>query len=278
MHRNPLIVRTQVFHVKRYFFALFLGLSLSCSMAFASPFFENGAFTQNGIEWCQENLALYEILGDKFFEHHKYSLESRVCASLYGDPLWSYEGPDKITKLIEKSRYYTNLELAESMAESKQGIIDPTPAARDLDNVFLQGTTDDGNATLQIVSGKPTKGKQVTLDLSFLDRTGHLMSNVNYDITVYQQDQLVLEKHSGFTQNGKTTLTTRPLISDDPIDISVTINGIGVSGTELKEPKGQVFMFRVVPEFSSVLSVSCIAIFASIIFSLRSKTLFDVQR
>ena len=34
--------------------------------AYATPFFENGHFTSNGIEWCQENLQLYEILGKSF--------------------------------------------------------------------------------------------------------------------------------------------------------------------------------------------------------------------
>ncbi|HET6516801.1 MAG TPA: CFI-box-CTERM domain-containing protein [Nitrosopumilaceae archaeon] len=94
----------------------------------ATPFFANDAFTQNGIEWCEENLSLYQILGNKFFDHHKHSIESRVCVSLYNDPLWTYNGPDRYEKLIEKSRYYVALEIAESAEEAQTGVVDPTPA------------------------------------------------------------------------------------------------------------------------------------------------------
>jgi hypothetical protein len=94
----------------------------------ATPFFVNNAFTQNGIEWCEENLSLYKLLGDKFFDHHKHSIESRVCVSLYNDSLWTYDGPDRYEKLIEKSRYYVSLEIAESAEEAKTGKVDPTPA------------------------------------------------------------------------------------------------------------------------------------------------------
>jgi len=44
------------------------------------------------------------------------------------DPLWSYDGPDRYEKLIERSRYYVELEIAESAEEAKTGVIDPTPA------------------------------------------------------------------------------------------------------------------------------------------------------
>jgi hypothetical protein len=94
----------------------------------ATVFYANNAFTPNGIEWCQENEGLYRQLGYKFFEHHNHSIESRVCANLIEDPLWHYTGPDKFEKLIERSRYYSELEIAESQAEAKTGVVDPTPA------------------------------------------------------------------------------------------------------------------------------------------------------
>jgi len=94
----------------------------------ATVFYANGAFTKNGIEWCEENKPLYDLLGDKFFEHHNHSIESRVCANLIEHPLWSYPGPDRVEKLIEQSRYFSELEIAESQEEAKVGVVDPTPA------------------------------------------------------------------------------------------------------------------------------------------------------
>lgn len=102
----------------------------------ATVFYANGAFTKNGIEWCEENKPLYDLLGDKFFEHHKHSIESRVCANLIEDPLWSYSGPDRIEKLIEKSRYFSQLEITESMEEAKVGVLDTRPAQAPVNNTI----------------------------------------------------------------------------------------------------------------------------------------------
>ena len=116
---------------KSAFFALITLVSIifSAYPAYgATVFYANGAFTKNGIEWCEENKSLYDLLGDKFFEHHKHSIESRVCANLIEDPLWSYSGPDRVEKLIEQSRYFSELEIAESREEAKVGVVDPTPA------------------------------------------------------------------------------------------------------------------------------------------------------
>ncbi len=116
---------------KSPFFALITLVSIvfSAYPAYgATVFYANGAFTKNGIEWCEENKPLYDLLGDKFFEHHKHSIESRVCANLIEDPLWSYSGPDRVEKLIEQSRYFSELEIAESLEEAKVGVVDPTPA------------------------------------------------------------------------------------------------------------------------------------------------------
>ena len=116
---------------KSPFFALITLVSIifSAYPAYgATVFYANGAFTKNGIEWCEENKPLYDLLGDEFFEHHKHSIESRVCANLIEDPLWSYSGPDRVEKLIEQSRYFSELEIAESREEAKIGVVDPTPA------------------------------------------------------------------------------------------------------------------------------------------------------
>ena len=116
---------------KSPFFALITLVSIIFSaypVYGATVFYADGAFTKNGIEWCEENKPLYDLLGDKFFEHHKHSIESRVCANLIEDPLWSYSGPDRVEKLIKQSRYFSELEIAESREEAKVGVLDPTPA------------------------------------------------------------------------------------------------------------------------------------------------------
>jgi hypothetical protein len=94
----------------------------------ATVFYANGAFTENGIDWCEENEQLYDLLGDQFFEHHKHSIESRICANLIEDSLWGYFGPDRVDRLIERSNYFSQLEISESQNEAKVGVLDPSPA------------------------------------------------------------------------------------------------------------------------------------------------------
>ena len=105
----------------------------------ATPFFADGGLTQNGIEWCEENYQLYQLTDDDFFEHHHHSIESRACANLYLDPLWTYNGTDRYEKLVEQSKVYTQLEIEESRKEAETGIIDTKPvSAQEIPQEIIQ--------------------------------------------------------------------------------------------------------------------------------------------
>jgi len=85
-------------------------------------------FSMNDIEFCHDVYPQYEVLGlDWFIENYHYSIEARVCGSLYEDPLWNYQEEDRMQKLLERSLYYIELEIQESKEEAKTGINDPTP-------------------------------------------------------------------------------------------------------------------------------------------------------
>ena len=256
--------------------ALILGVEYANQDIFASPFFSNGYFTENGIEWCQENLPLYEILGDEFFKHHKHSLESRVCASLYQDYFWTYDGSDRIEKLIERSRHYSQLEILESYEESETGIIDTMPAGNK-DQTLLRGMTEGGDMTIQIISSSPTVNQSMEINLSFMDKNNKLISNVNFGINIYQQDMEILNKKSILSESGLSSLITRPLNSEDPVDIEITINGIQTSENpeEWSGPRGEIILFTVIPEFETIaILVLAITILAVIVFNKAKKNPF----
>ena len=119
----------QVRHKKSTLTIFVFSFTLLFSSAHAATaFFANGGLTENGIEWCEENQTLYEFMGNDFFEHHKHSIESRICASLYDDPLWTYSEYDRYEKLVEQSRIYAELEISESTDEASSGIVDTKPA------------------------------------------------------------------------------------------------------------------------------------------------------
>jgi len=109
---------------------IIFSILLLVSSAYAqTPFRDTAGLTKNGIEWCEENYQLYYFMGDGFFEHHKHSIESRLCGNLYNDDLWTYSGPDRYQRLIEQSRMYYILEIQESFEESQVGKIDTKPVS-----------------------------------------------------------------------------------------------------------------------------------------------------
>ncbi len=70
-------------------------------------------FSMNDIEFCHDVYSQYEVLGlDWFIENYHYSIEARVCGSLYEDPLWNYQEEDRMQKLLERSLHYIELEIA----------------------------------------------------------------------------------------------------------------------------------------------------------------------
>jgi hypothetical protein len=236
-------------------------------IGYANPFFSNGSFTENGIEWCEENLPLYEILQEKFFEHHKHSLESRVCASLYQDYYWTYDGPDRVEKLIERSKHYAQLEISESYEESETGIIDTTPA-ENKDQTLLQGMTEDGEMNIQIISSSPTINESMEINLAFLDKNNRLLTKVNYGVEIKQQEQTILLHNSLYSEKGLSTMNTRPLNSNEPVTIAISINGIGIPDDEKSwtEPKGEVIIFTVVPEFGEIAIIILSTTIAGVLF------------
>ena len=262
--------------LNRIFGLALTSILITCTFNFsqnvyANPFFSNGYFTENGIEWCEENRSLYEILEEKFFEHHKHSLESRICVSLYQDYYWNYDGSDRVEKLIERSKHYSQLEISESYEESETGIIDTMPA-ENKDQTLLQGTINDGEMIVQIISSAPRINESMEINLSFIDENSRLMSNVNFGINITQLDKPILESKNIYSEKGLSTLITRPLISEEPVSLIVTINGIGNSENpeEWTGPQGEIVMFTVVPEFGTI-SIILLATTISLMVFLSSK-------
>ncbi len=88
---------------------------------------EGGILNEKGIQWCGEEQPRYEIMGlELYLKNNHYAIEARVCANLLEDDLWNYQGPDRVQKLIERSKFYALAEIEESKQEAL-GVNDPTP-------------------------------------------------------------------------------------------------------------------------------------------------------
>jgi len=223
----------------------------------ATPFFANDGLTRNGIEWCEENHMLYDIMGLRdWLKHHDYSIESRVCAHLYHHPAWEYAGEDRYERLIVLSREFVQAEIEESLRESKTGIIDVKPA--ELEDIVLYRPTQDGTITIKTVTSEPVRGKPLLVAVTFLKEAGidelTLLPNVNYDISISQNGTNILTKNGEYDAQGSIEYTTKPLPTSDPVDIKIRLLGVG-RNMPFSETFDETISFHVVPEFGATVMI-----------------------
>ena len=113
----------------------------------------------------------------------------------------------------------------------------------------------------EVAAGEPMKVKIVFED----------SEHVNYDITIHQGDEVVLESTGAHEHAGMGEHMTGALPTGDPVDITVTFQGYGVD--DLTGPIGDVVIFaNVVPEFGTIAVVILAAAIVSIVaVSARSR-------
>ena len=139
----------------------------------------------------------------------------------------------------------------------------------------LYGMSSDGTVKVEIEASTPTDGEAMTINVEFTDAaTGSVIEHINYDITSTQAGTIVLETMGAHEHMGDVSHATAALSSGDPVDVTVTILGIGLPGEEANwtGPMGDVVMFTVVPEFGTIaVMILGIAIVSIIAMTTRSK-------
>ncbi len=135
----------------------------------------------------------------------------------------------------------------------------------------LYGMSSDGTVKVEIEASTPTAGEAMTINLEFTDAaTGTVIEHINYDITATQAGTTVLETMAVHEHMGTVSHTTDALSSGDPVDVSITLQGIGIDTKT--GPMGDVVMFTVVPEFGTIaVMILGVAIVSIIAMSARSK-------
>lgn len=234
---------------------------------------ENGALTQNSVEWCEEVYPQYSTLGLSWFlENYHYSIEARVCGSLYEDSIWEYDGDDRVQKLVERSRYYVELEIKESEDEAQSGQIDITPAGISEKTNSITQTSLDGTVLVIIQTTDATADKYLGMDVTFKDPSGKQIPHVNYDLKVTQEGNDVLILKSQHAETGMVEHWTRQLSSDMPVDIEVKLLGIGLpkDSESWTGPSGEILSFYAVPEFGTLVFTILVVSILSVIVLTKS--------
>ena len=125
----------------------------------------------------------------------------------------------------------------------------------------------DGTA-IKLYSGEPTEGEQLEITVLFVDS-----EHVNYDLMVTQGDDTVLEDIAAHEHQGMGTHTTAPLASSDPVDVTITFQGFGVTEPFTGDSIGEVAVFTgVVPEFGTIAMIILgVAIMSIVAVTARSR-------
>jgi len=141
---------------------------------------------------------------------------------------------------------------------------------------YASAASADGSIMVKIGSGKPTSGETLSLDVEFTDPDGNAIEHVNYDIVASQDGAQVLEEAGKHTMSGTDMLTTAALTSENPVDVNVTILGIGPEDDKANwtGPNGETISVKVVPEFGPVaMIILATAIVSIVAVSARSKVI-----
>lgn len=158
----------------------------------------------------------------------------------------------------------------EAMAEEEEHMEEEM-----MESTMVEGMSSDGTVKVTVSSGTPTAGEVLSLHVEFMDAaTGSVIEHINYEITATQGGTTVLEAMGAHEHMASVEHATAALSSGDPVDVTVTILGIGFPGDEANwtGPMGDVVMFTVVPEFGTIaVMILGIAIVSIIAMTARSK-------
>ncbi|KEQ56022.1 hypothetical protein AAA799P11_00007 [Marine Group I thaumarchaeote SCGC AAA799-P11] len=136
---------------------------------------------------------------------------------------------------------------------------------------MIKGMSEDGSVNIDIMTTDPTSGEEMTIVVEFSKATGEEQKHMNYDIVVTQNGNEVLSEKEVHLMESNAKHTTNTLSSDDPVDVAITLLGIGMN-EPYTGPVGEVVQFNVVPEFGTVaMIVLGVAITSVVILSTKSK-------
>ncbi|TLX83125.1 MAG: PEFG-CTERM sorting domain-containing protein [Thaumarchaeota archaeon] len=147
---------------------------------------------------------------------------------------------------------------------------------------MVQGMSTDGSTqvTIDTTPAAPVSGQPLSIALTFKNANGNPIKHQNYAITVTQDGNSVLSNTTGHTHTGNDMQMTSNLEYAKPVDITVTLNGVGLPGTDPSTwtgPKGDVVSFHVVPEFGSIASiVLAIAVISVVVFTTKTRVILKL--
>ena len=136
----------------------------------------------------------------------------------------------------------------------------------------VSAISSDGSLIVNVDTSDPVAGEMMSVTVTITtDKKVHQM-NANYDIIITQDGKTVLSEIGVYTTHGEGEHMTDVLESSNPVDVQVTLHGIGKPG-ELKTcSMGEAISFHVVPEFGTIaMIVLAVAVVSIIAITAKTK-------
>lgn len=150
---------------------------------------------------------------------------------------------------------------------------------------MMKATTTDGSEQVIVTyaPNPPTSGQPLSITLTFTDAKGNPIQHQNYAISVIQNGNEIFSNTAGHTHTGNDMQTTDSLSSSNLVDIKITLNGIGLPGTDPSTwtgVKGEVLVFHgtaqnAVPEFGPIAGmIIAMSIIGVVVITRKSRFSF----
>ncbi len=143
----------------------------------------------------------------------------------------------------------------------------------DSESVLTKSISSDGTINIYVESDPPKVGEEMYMYVTFTDMNEKKIKHVNYAITGKQDGELVFFADNAYEAEGEGLHITRVLDSDSPVDIQVTILGIGLQSDQSNwtGPRGEVVSLQVIPEFPTALLVLASTFGVLVIFMTKHR-------
>jgi hypothetical protein len=135
------------------------------------------------------------------------------------------------------------------------------------DGAAFDEISSDGSVKVHIVTTAPTQDSVMTINLTFTNEAGNLIEHLNYDLSAMQSGEFVLAETEIHTDTGEDQHLTSSLASNEPVDVSIKILGIGLEDDKANwsGPQEELSTLHVTPEFGPlVMAMFGVAIIATI--------------
>jgi hypothetical protein len=177
----------------------------------------------------------------------RHCTTSQPCVQVCGDHVCAAgELAQMKTQSVQTQRNINN-----ATSATTSPITTPTTGVIIAGVVSYMDVASDGTAVV-IRTGHPISGQPLAIGIVFKDANENFVKHQNYAITVAQDNQTVFSNPTGHTHTGIDSLTTSALSSNHPVDIVVTLNGVGLPTAD---PSTWTGVKGVVLDFSKVLDV-----------------------